>query len=273
MRKISLDQLTVRGTTPAEMVSIAAELGYDAVGPIVYDAKEFDIPVHPLFKDSPLTRETAALMKDTGVVFNNVDGFALLPNTRVADFREALELSANLGANNVVTLFLDTDFSRAFDNFCQLGEVTRDVGLGIALEFTPLSQIPSLDDALSVLGKAAQDNARILIDVLHLMKSGGSPEDIRRLGPNLIASAQICDGAVNPTDEQYLHACLYERQIPGQGELPLVEFIAALPPELVIGIEVPHKSLTDQGVPPKERARRVLAATQQLILEAEQAIG
>ena len=88
----------------------------------------------------------------------------------------------------------------------------------------------------------------------------------------MIASAQICDGPAHPSHEQYAYNALYERQLPGEGELPMVDFLAALPPHVTVGVEVPLKSLADQGIPPLERARRALTATRRVLAEAEQRV-
>ena len=62
---------------------------------------------------------------------------------------------------------------------------------------------------------------------------------------------------------------IYERQVPGRGELPLISFLAALPPDVVVGVEVPMKSADQEGVTPLERARLNLTATQDLIRLSE----
>lgn len=270
MPTLSLDHLTIVGATPDEMVSIAAELGYEAVGPLQFATPpEYGLFVSPLERSAPHTRDMIARMRDTGVFVNNMDGYPLLPDTDIDALREPLAFAAELGARRVVTLNFDPDSGRAFDRFCRLSEEARSVGLGVVLEFMPLSQIPSLNDAVSWIRRAQQPNAQILIDVLHLMKSGGSPADIASVDPALIAAAQLCDGPSSPTDEQYAYAAIHERQVPGEGELPLVAFLAALPEHATIGLEVPSKSLRDQGVPPKERARRCIAATRQLLEKAK----
>jgi hypothetical protein len=49
------------------------------------------------------------------------------------------------------------------------------------------------------------------------------------------------------------------------GELPLLDILAALPPQLVLGIEVPQRSLADAGVGPYERVARCVEATRNLL--------
>jgi hypothetical protein len=63
----------------------------------------------------------------------------------------------------------------------------------------------------------------------------------------------------------YMEEALYERMVPGTGELPLLDILAALPPQLVLGIEVPQRSLADAGVGPYERVARCVEATRNLL--------
>jgi sugar phosphate isomerase/epimerase len=267
MRQISLDHLTVLGATPPEMVDIAAELGYDFIGPIFRVSKDFPMPVVNLEHGHPLTEAMAERLRATGVSIFNMDGFALLPDMDLETLEARLSLTAELGARYVATLGFDPDPTRAMDSFCHLCEQARHQGLGVMLEFYPSSSIPTLEAAVAWLDKAGQTNARIMVDALHLNNSGGKPDDILKVAPALIGAAQVRDGPLRPTQEQ-MHS-MYERGIPGTGELPLVDFIAALPPQVPIGVEVPLKSLADQGMSHKERARLCLEATRRIIALAE----
>ena len=71
--------------------------------------------------------------------------------------------------------------------------------------------------------------------------------------------------AHSPGRDAYMHEAIYERDIPGEGELPLVDFVKALPPGRVIAVEVPKRSLEEQGVAPEVRARRYFEATKAVI--------
>jgi hypothetical protein len=70
-----------------------------------------------------------------------------------------------------------------------------------------------------------------------------------------------------PPKEQQ-HEALYERMIPGSGEFPLRQFVAALPSDIPIGVEVPLRCLAERGVGPFERARLAVEATRRIIAEA-----
>jgi sugar phosphate isomerase/epimerase len=266
MNVLSLDQLTVLGASPPQMVGIAADLGYQTLGLMMLGTPFIPIPPeHRLDENAALRREMKTRMAATGVTVNNIDLFMLTAQTDVSQFDAALETGVELGAKNAVAVVWDEDASRSLDCFCLLAEKARRLKLKLALEFTPLSSIASLSDAVAYLNRAAQPNAGMLVDVLHLTQSGGSASELTTIDVARIISAQICDGPRNPGFDEYRHNALFERQIPGTGQLPLREFIRALPVDTVLGVEVPLKSLSDAGISPRERARRCLTATRALL--------
>ena len=56
-----------------------------------------------------------------------------------------------------------------------------------------------------------------------------------------------------------------DRLLPGEGGLDLRGLLRALPPDLPMSLEIPQAGVPD----PLQRARRALAATQQLLKEFE----
>src|SRR6202011_5859268 len=89
--------------------------------------------------------------------------------------------------------------------------------------------------------------------------------DITALDPNVIGYVQLCDAPLKTKHLAYMDEALYERMVPGTGELPLLDILAALPEGIVIGLEVPQRSLAEAGVGPHERVARCLEATRSLL--------
>jgi sugar phosphate isomerase/epimerase len=122
-----------------------------------------------------------------------------------------------------------------------------------------------LDDAVRFVTGSGEPNAGITVDVLHLMRTGGTPADLKAIDPKLIGYAQICDGPLVLDLAQWNFEGFEQRQIPGEGEFPLADFIAALPSDVALGVEVPLKSQREAGITPAERARRAVDATRALL--------
>ena len=240
LRPLSLDQLTVIGARPAELVDLAANAGFAAVSPWLGAVRYDGLPAAHLRAGDPETVAMARRLRGTGVVINQADGFALTDATPMAAYREGVPLMAEMGARNIVALQFDNDEARGFDQFCQLAEWATAAGMGIVLEFTPLSRLAGLDEALTFLGRADQANAGLLVDLLHLAQSGGTPADLARVPPGLIRGAQLCDGPASVDHATYAHNAITHRLWPGEGALPVAAFLNALPPDIIIGVEIPR---------------------------------
>ena len=257
---LAIDHLTVLGAGPEEMVEIAAALEVGLIGPI-----SLEPGVMPgAFDLRPGTADTAvmkAALARTGVRINNMDCAALWPETSFDVLRAKLEGAAELGARGVATLSFDPDAGRYFENFCRLGEITRELGLLLVLEFTPLSQLPTLESAVDLVRRAGLAHARVLVDFMHLTLSGGTACDLAGLGADIISGAQICDGPRERTMEQYGHDAMACRQLPGEGEYDFAGILAALPQGVPVALEVPRAAEAEAGMSPLERARAAVDAT------------
>ena len=103
--------------------------------------------------------------------------------------------------------------------------------------------------------RAARSGYRVgvLVDALHLARSGGTPAAVAALPPERIAYMQLCDApAKAPPLEDLAHESRNYRLPPGEGELPLDELFDALPDDIPISVEVPRS--VDAGRTTRERA-------------------
>ena len=84
--------------------------------------------------------------------------------------------------------------------------------------------------------------AGVLVDALHVARSGTTVEDIAAIPRELLHYAQICDGpALTPaTHAEMIYDARENRQLPGEGGIALAPLFAALPADLPIAVEVPN---------------------------------
>jgi sugar phosphate isomerase/epimerase len=90
-------------------------------------------------------------------------------------------------------------------------------------------------------------------------------EELATLGPALIGYAQLCDVPMPPTEPDYMREAMFGRLMPGQGDLPLADFIAALPRDTPIGLEVPMLAQAEAGILPRERLQPAVDAAKALL--------
>lgn len=237
-RLFALAPATVLPATLPEMVSIAARAGYDAVGlPLNGAGREGQADFAPL--DPALLVETKARLTGEGVALYDAVGVALRAETDVANFEAFLDSAAGLGASGVMATVWDEDVVRRADRYADLCARAARRGLEVSVEFLPWSALRSIDAAAEMVAASGAANAGIMLDCLHLFRSGGSVEALR---PHVgwVRYAQICDApAAAPSPDALMAEARQDRLNAGEGELPLADIFALLPPDLPVSIEGP----------------------------------
>jgi sugar phosphate isomerase/epimerase len=106
-------------------------------------------------------------------------------------------------------------------------EVFSAAGVRLALEFVPYSGIRTLDQAREVCAEVGAEACGLMIDTLHLMRSGGRVEEIAELDASEIACVQLADGPARAPDD-LVDESRNARLLPGSGAFDCVAFTAAL---------------------------------------------
>lgn len=264
MNRLSLDHLTVHEATPPQLIDIAAQTGCAATA-MWFHAPPFGAEPYPMIGDTPMRRETLSRIAQTGVIVHTVGIFTLLPETDFDKYRGMMESGAALGAKRAICLGFDPEPRRTLDNFCRLCRLAAEFGMAVDMEFIAFSSVNSLDAALQLLECSRQSNAGLILDPLHLTRSGGMPADIARVPRSLIGYAQICDGPSTMAADQQMFEGAEQRQIPGEGQFPLRQFIDALPDDVLIGVEIPLRDRVERGMGALERAKLAVSASRKLI--------
>jgi sugar phosphate isomerase/epimerase len=262
---LSLAALTVLELSPAEMVSCAADAGYAHIGLRLIPATERE-PVWPIIGDTPLVRDVERRLADTGIEVLDIEIFRIKPDTRVEDYRAALETGARLGARHVLVAGNDPDISRLTATFAALCDLGAPLGLTIDLEPMPWTDVKNLQQGAQVVAGANRPNGGLLVDPIHFDRAGNAPADIARVPSLAFHYAQLCDApAQRPTDtETLLHQARAERLMPGDGGLDLTGILRALPAGIPLGLEIPMHELA-QSAGAVERARRMRVKTEALL--------
>lgn len=264
-RALSLAALTVFELAPPDIVSCAADAGYSHVGIRLAPATP-DEPSYPVIGDTPMVREIERRLAATGVKVLDVEILRLKPDTRPADYLPVLETGARLNARHVLVAGNDPDATRLAANFAALAALCEPLGLSLALEAMPWTDVRDIAAANAIVAASGAANAGILIDAIHFDRVAGDPADVAALPPGRLAYLQLCDApAERPRDtETLLHQARAERLMPGDGAIDLAGLVGAAPQTLPISLEVPMRTLA-ASVDARERARRVKAKTLALL--------
>jgi sugar phosphate isomerase/epimerase len=266
-REVGLAQLTVRGAESFEVIEAARRAGFDSVGLRLIDDRAFD--PEPLVGDSAFRREVIARLDHHGLRVLDVEVVRLAEASGDPAWPAAFESAAQLGARNVLVVCWDRDVSRAAAAFARACEVAGACGLRCALEFMPFSGVRTLQEAVRV-AEAAPAAGGVLVDALHLHRSGATPSDVRAaiaVRPDIVPYVQLCDAPRQPpADITPLEEAIGHRLQPGEGELPLAELLAVVPFSVPVSIEVANP--TTNPLSAVDRAQRAMDATRRLLLSS-----
>jgi sugar phosphate isomerase/epimerase len=266
-RRISLAHLTVLDTTPPELVSVAAAAGFRSIGIRLTATPSVGVPPYDMLHEGPLLRETLARLADTGVSVLDTEFLRFEPEHPVGVPEGFLEVSARLGAKNVLVMSAEPEEARTLERFGELCDRAAGYGLHVCLEFAIYTGVRTLADAARVVATSKRSNASVLIDALHFSRSGGLPADVASVDPTRFRYAQICDAGPDmpgPGDTQALiREARTGRLLPGEGVLPLAELVAALPRSVPLAIEAPCRASAELAA--AERARRAYRALSALV--------
>ena len=256
---LSLAYLTVNGAAPVEHLEAAEAGRFDAVGLRIVPPSHLSID-YGVIGNPEHVREIKRVCERTGVGVLDIEVFTLNAETDIAGFLPALETSAEIGAQFVQAVSEDPDTRRATDRFAALCDAAGQVGLRVSVEFMRFRNLRTIEAASALVEAAGRSNAGVLVDALHLARSGGTPAAVAALPRARFAYMQLCDGpAQSPPLESLANESRNERLWPGEGEFPLAELFDALPDNIPISVEVPRS--IDAGRSMKERAVLAGAST------------
>lgn len=257
MLTIALDFLTALELAPEDLVRQARANGCSVCGILVQPYPGLPFPDPGLIGNPRACAQLSRVAKDQHVRFDVAEVFMMEAHTAVDSFRPGLEVAARLGAGAVNTLALDSDPVRLAGNYTRLLELAGSFGLKVMAEVHKITPLGSITAAVDFFDRHDLDIS-IELDALHFFRYGGKVDEIARHS-HRIGRAQLCDGAAVVTDADYMTEAVYRRNVPGWGELDLLEFMTALPDDIVVGVEVPRPDLRTQ-----ERIRRSIHATRDL---------
>jgi sugar phosphate isomerase/epimerase len=256
------EHLTLLRVSPPDLVTIAAAAGFTAVGLRISPATDGERP-WPVSPGSPMLAETVRHCADTGISVLDVEAIRLGPATAgTPEYGPVLEAAGELGARYVNAICDDPDLSRLSDSFAALVAAAAPYGVRPVVEFMAYRSVHTLADAVAIA--AASGGGGVLVDALHVQRCGVRLADLRAVDPGLISYVQLCDAPLRaPADP--LREARAARRLPGAGELPLVDLLAALPDGIPVAVEAPAETPgnadADADADPAEfaaRARRAL---------------
>ena len=261
-------------------VEIAARAGFKGMG--FWHADILQI------RRSYTFQEMRRILNDHGIVHIEVewllDWFCTGARRDASNETRALLLDAAeaLGARHLKVGDLGNDCAdvpRMTEEFANLCRQADERGVLVLLEMLPrpFSRAPCLDDVLTICKGAGAKNAGIMLDCLHVQRTGTTPEDIViKLDRRIPLGVEINDGYLAiPT--RFVDSVVNKRLLPGDGEFDIAAFLQALWSigyDGPIGVEVLNEyvrkwSLETAATESFAKTQRVVTAARERFLDGD----
>ncbi len=224
----SIATVSISGTLESKLRAIS-QAGFDGV----------EIFENDLLTSQKSAREIAALLRDLGLqctLFQPFRDFEGMPDNlrsrtfermeRKFDVMEELGTDLLLVCSNVSPA-ASGDRSRIVADFQELGERAAKRGLRVGYEALAWGRhVSDHRDAWSIVRTADHPAIGLILDSFHSLARRIPSESLSEIDPARIFIVQLADAPMLEMD--YLSWSRHFRNMPGQGELPLTDFVAAL---------------------------------------------
>ncbi|EJL22163.1 sugar phosphate isomerase/epimerase [Novosphingobium sp. AP12] len=253
--KLSLASGVLPEFGAVDVIEAGGAAGYDAVG----------LWVDPLEWTAQHTRDARAALAACGLPVLDVEVVWIRPDTRLDDHRKVLDVGAELGAANVLCVSSHPDEGETVAQLAALCRHAEGSGMRVALEFGIFTKVKNLAQALGVLDRVGHPLRAVLVDPIHVDRSGTTVAEIAAIDPALLPYAQFCDARGVRPDPADFDAVITDaidlREQAGEGVLPLAAMLQALPADIPLSIELRSAALREAFAHPALRAKAVLDAT------------
>jgi sugar phosphate isomerase/epimerase len=280
-RALSLAHLSLIACPPDQLVTIAADAGFDLVDLRLSPATPTD-RVYGDDERMQVCRALLPLLRDTGLKVWDVEIIRINERMQPQAHLPLIEAAALLGARRIKAVCNCDDTGVCISKLSRLAELAVPFGLTVDLEYMAFSSVKSLRAALAIIETAGLPNLQVLVDALHWMRAGDTVADLRAAPAGSIGYAQLCDGPrQGPAGHEALITEARTRRLPpGEGGFPLRALLEAMPAGCPVSIEVPFPSgdfceaeiAGPPGEEPLRHARRLLAAARRLTERQEAAL-
>jgi sugar phosphate isomerase/epimerase len=226
--------------SPTDLVEAAAGAGFSRVGLRLFPAFA-GAPCYALPQGSPAAIDFAGRLDATGLSLFDIEFVVIDEGFDPRATRRVLEDAAALGAKRLSCCGADVDRGRLTDNLTALCEVAAEVGMAVDLENMGWRAVRSFADSARVIRATGASNCGVLVDALHFLRNGGTPDQLAQ-NADLVHAFQLCDatGLAPQTDTARIAEARSGRVSPGRGSFDLPALLRALPMHTAVSVEVPN---------------------------------
>ena len=199
--RLGIEQLSVFGLPPVEFVNLAADLGCSciSIGLIGFGYNPHGYAQFSLRDDAALRRELIAAMHDRGVAISLGEGCIIRAGADIRTAAADMDVMKELGVERLNTVSMDPDLARTLDQLGVFAEMASARGMLSTIELCPALTINDLESAVAAVQHVGRGDFSLLLDTMHLGRSGASGAQIAALDPAIIGYVQLCDALRSPS--------------------------------------------------------------------------
>lgn len=264
---IGIDPFTTPDLGPAEFIRAASAAGFTHAGlrtvqpggPNPGQAKV----------DASNIDAVEQAIAETGIRIVSTD---ILDLSRGSDFEAVaagLPFAARLGATSMLVFSRSDDADSIGDGLARLCDIALPLGISPKLEAINYTAIHSLAQAADIVGR--HPGAGLIIDTLHLHRTGATPDEVRAVAEAFPISFQINGvSSREDLDRRYRESgstepnplrweAVWGRLLPGEGDNDVASIAAVLPAGTIPLVEAPNAARVE-AVGPGEHLRQAFEA-------------
>ncbi len=223
-----LNTSTIRPTALLDKVRIAGRIGFQAIEPWNDEIDEF-------VRDGGSIEALARAISDSGLkvasmiaLFGWTEPDPILHRLAIDECKRKMDQAVRLGSPYIVASppneVIDLGF--AAGRFAELMRIGREIGVTPTMEFLGFVEgVHTLESARAIADGSGESDATVVTDVFHLMRGGGSIDDLLSMPGDQMSIFHINDLPANPPPRVQSDS---DRVMLGEGIADLPRVIANL---------------------------------------------
>lgn len=201
--------------------------------------------------------KTRSALSDTGIQLVDVEVGWLEEAAAAGEAHKLLvDVALELGARNLLIVSRHPDLEASIRQFREICD-RANAGLRVCLEFGEFTSIKSLSAAKEFIRKVDHPRAGILIDLMHLNRSGEALPDLDDARFPYIQACDFYQASAGMTGRDYIRAAVDDRCCLGEGEGRLGDIIGVAHSGKDVSLEIRSKALRTRFSDPWDRGAEI----------------
>jgi sugar phosphate isomerase/epimerase len=258
MNKLINSPQNLGKTEPLAYIEATIRAGYEGIGIRTNRSPGRAYNFNPIVGNRDLERDVKNALKDSGLEVYDLYSFYLQPEMDWDILKPALEFGGEIGCKYALIIGDDPDWRRMVDTMGKIIDIIEPLGMKAAIEAFATALTP-MTTCLKFVADCKPRYVGMCLDPRQQFRDEKGFDSLKPIGhdQHLIPYVQLNDSALEGN----------AGVLPGEGVVPLYDYLAALPDDIDISVEAqipPNNAYTgmEWAKISAERIRKYLARYQ-----------